>query len=197
MATKYIKDFDVISVRENSGINIVASMGRKDVSIVSDPTLLMDSHFYHNLTDSYVSKRTKSYVYSFFIRNFSERKHALKNIFFDKYVIWNNGDNDYTIQGWLNKIKCADFVVTDSFHCVVMCLKFHVPFIVITEQKGNIGMNDRFHTLLDFVGLSNRIIHKSEICLDIIHNFEAVDWNIIDKKIDEFVLPGLTLLKGI
>ena len=180
IARNYIKKFDIITVRENTGIDIMKIMGRDDAFVVPDPTMLQLPQFYHSLADECRTKRSTSYDYCFFIRHIAERKHAINNILKAKRIIWNNEDNDYTLQGWLNKIKHAEFVITDSFHCVVMCLKLHKPFVVITEHKGNIGMNDRLYTLLDKISLSERIIYKNEIYDIVKFQSKTIDWQQID-----------------
>ena len=185
IAKKYIKNFDVITVRENTGRDIVRSMGRDDAFVVPDPTLLMEPQFYHTLANECLSVNSTPYIYSFFIRNISERKFSINKIFKGNNILWNNEDGDYTMQGWLNKIKNADFVVTDSFHCLVMCLKLHKSFAVITEHKGNVGMNDRLYTLLDGLSLSNHIINK-EYCAKVINlQKELIDWSIVDNVISQ------------
>lgn len=185
IAARYIKDFDVISVREKTGIDIVKSMGRDDAILVPDPTLLQQSQFYHILADECKVLKNTSYIYSFFIRHIADRKPAINNVFNSKAVLWNNEDGDYTMQGWLSKIRHADFVVTDSFHCVVMCLKLHKPFAVVTEQEGNVGMNDRLYTLLDSVNQSNRIVHKEKVenINTLLH--EYTDWSHVDEMLSE------------
>lgn len=159
-ARKHIGTFDMLSVRESAGIEIVRSMGREDAMVVPDPTLLMNADFYHSLADECTHIKP-SYTYCFFIRHITERKRAIKHILKDRTVLWNNEDGRYNLQEWLSKIKHADFVVTDSFHCMVMCLKLHTPFVVITEQDGNVGMNDRFYTLLGEIGMNKCVVHKN------------------------------------
>lgn len=192
IATKYMGAFDRISVRETSGIDIVKSIGRDDAAIVPDPTLLMDSTFYHSLADEYQTDENEPYVYSFFIRNIADRKLAVNNILKERIVLWNNEDRDYTMQGWLSKIKHADFVLTDSFHCVVMCVKLHKPFIVVTEQKGKRGMNDRLYTLLNKLDLSQQIIFKDDL-FNCVFTF-SFDWTSIDLKLLEYGKVGKCFL---
>ena len=182
IASKYIKDFDVITVREKTGVNIVKSMDRDDAKVVPDPTLLMSSEFYHTIADESKMLHRGSYVYSFFIRHIADRKPAVNNVLKNKKIIWNNEDGGYTMQDWLCKIMHADFVVTDSFHCVVMCLKLHTPFAVVTEQEGNVGMNDRLYTLLDNFDLSNHIVYKNQISQIGALIDDAIDWNSVDSK---------------
>ena len=195
VASNYIDVFDQISVREASGVDIVKYMGRRDAKVVPDPTLLMDSLFYHSLANECHIDQNIPYVYSFFIRNIADRKLTIDNILKGKDILWNNEDRDYTMQGWLNKIKQAEFVVTDSFHCVVMCLKLHKSFVVVTDQKGNKGMNDRLYTLLNKLNLSQQIFFKDDL-LDSPFTFHF-DWTFIDSKLLEYGNIGKCFLKAL
>ena len=193
IAANYIKKFNVITVREKSGIDIVKSMGREDVKVVPDPTIFMPSEFYQKLAET-SPKTYTSYIYSFFIRYIKDRKVAINNTLKGNNILWNNDDNDYSMEGWLSNIKHAKFVITDSFHCVVMCLKFHVPFAVITEKEGNVGMNDRLYTLLEKCGLMKCILHKSRID-NIANVFEMdVKWNDVDTSLLEYCNEGKSIL---
>ena len=186
IASNYLKDFDIIGVRENTGIEIAKSMGRDDAIVVPDPTVLQIPDFYHDIADKCTIQESRPYIYSYFIRHLVDRKLSINSLFEKELIIWNNEDGDYTMQGWLGKIKNAAFVITDSFHCVVMCLKFHKPFVVVTEQKGNVGMNDRLYTLLERVGLSDNIVYKGQL-KDIDPFSEvSVNWSQADSILSEF-----------
>ncbi len=197
VASKYINGFDSISVREKTGLDIVASMGGKDAVVVPDPTLLMDSKFYNQLTEESSLKYSQPYIYSFFIRHISERKLTINTQFSEHSVLWNNDDGDYTMQGWLSKIRHAEFVVTDSFHCMVMCLKLHKPFIVVVEEKGNVGMNDRLYSLLEPLGLIEAILHKDDINELRCSMNDDFDWEFIDKELYAFKFKGQKFLNCI
>ena len=186
IASNYLKDFDIVSVRENTGIEIAKSMGRNDALVVPDPTILQLPDFYHNIADKCTIQESRPYIYSYFIRHLADRKLSIKSLFEKELIIWNNEDGDYTMQGWLGKIKNAAFVVTDSFHCVVMCLKFHKPFVVVTEQKGNVGMNDRLYTLLERVGLSDNIVYKGQLKDIDAFSEVSVNWSQADRILSEF-----------
>ncbi len=195
-AKKYIKDFNAISVREKTGVDIVSTMGRTDAVVVPDPTLLMDSSFYHQLAEE-SSKKNDNFIYSFFIRNIQERKPIINDLFADKNILWNNDDADYTLQGWLSKIKHSKFVITDSFHCMVMCLKLHKPFVVVTEKAGNVEMNDRFYTLLEKMSLQSVIVNKNDI--NSIAKFSSMtfDWKNVDTILETYRKEGLYFLSSI
>lgn len=193
IAVNYIKGFNVLTVREKTGVDIVKSMGRDDVKVVPDPTILMPAKFYQDLADK-SKKAYPSFIYSFFIRYIDDRKKIINNTLKGNNILWNNDDNDYSMEGWLSNIKHAKFVVTDSFHCVVMCLKFHVPFVVITEKEGNVGMNDRLYTLLGKCDLIKCILHKSQI--GNIKNAFAMDikWDNVDSALLEYGVEGKSIL---
>lgn len=195
VALQYIKMFDSISVRENTGINIVRSMGREDAILTPDPTFLQHSEFYLNLAGDSNHVYRGSYIYSFFIRNIRERKKVINSLFGrDKKVHWNNDDGDYTIQRWLSKIQHADLVLTDSFHCVVMCLFLHTPFIVVTEIEGNVAMNDRLYTLLGCLSMDMCIVYKKKLNHLLLGNMPTYNWDLIDEKLESIREIGIQYL---
>ena len=197
VASKYIGAFDRISVREASGIDIVKSMGRDDAEVVPDPTLLMEPQFYHSLAGECKPHKQEPYIYSFFIRYIADRKNVINKVLEGKRVLWNNEDDDYTVQGWLSKIKHSEFVVTDSFHCVVMCLKLCKPFVVVTEKEGNIDMNDRFYTLLGGMGFEERIVCKTE-CESIPYLMnDSIVWGQVDEELSKLQREGRSYLNNI
>lgn len=175
VSRSFLSKFDLVSVRENTGIDIAKSMGRSDAVVVPDPTLLLDSSVYQSLAAESLLRQTQTYTYCFFIRNVAERKKTFSMLLQNKSVLWNNEDGHYRMQDWLSKINNAELVITDSFHCVVMCLKLHTPFIVITELYGNVGMNDRLYTLLAPLQLADRVVHKN--------NMSVID-NLINQNIN-------------
>lgn len=197
IAKKYINNFCKISVRETSGLDIVRHMGRNDSVIVPDPTILMSSNKYSELSMRCELDSSNPYIYSYFIRDINDRRFRLSKLNIGYKIIWNNEDGDFSIEGWLSKINNAKYVLTDSFHCMVMCLKLHTPFVIITDEKGNIGMNDRFYTLLSELKLEDRILHKTNVGLvnNLLHM--TIDWDKVDVCLDNYMNIGREFLKKI
>lgn len=194
VAGSFLSKFDLVSVRENTGIDIVKSMGRSDAVVVPDPTLLLDSSVYQSLAAESLIRQTEPYTYCFFIRNVAERKKALYPLLQNRSVLWNNEDGHYCMQDWLSKISNSEFVITDSFHCVVMCLKLHKPFIVITELDGNVGMNDRLYTLLENISLKERIVYRGNIFADLLER-KNMDWSEVDELNANYAEWGKQVLR--
>lgn len=196
IAKPFMAKFDKISTRETTGVKIVKAMGRNDAVVVPDPTLLLSSTEYEKLAnDSQVNNFPE--IYCFFIRHIAERKQALKSLTLKGSMLWNNEDVDYSLEGWLAKIKHANFVITDSFHCMVMCLKLHTPFAVVTELEGNTGMNDRLFTLLGLLDLEYRIVYKGDVSkIKAIVNTD-INWDFVDLKLEDYKSIGAEFLKTI
>lgn len=178
IAEPLLQKFDFITVRENSGLNILRTMNYFKIDVAPDPTLLLDSIEYNKLID-YDHNQNTTYNYVYILRNFAfknELKKYIKNI---KYA----DSNEFSISQWLLNIKNAEFVVTNSYHGVIFCIHFQVPFVVTLETKENIGMNDRFYTLLEKLGLLDRIISYKE--LDLIQSIKnkPINWITIKDKI--------------
>ena len=192
-ASQQILNFDKVAVRENSGISILRAMGRVDGVVVPDPTSLLKYHQYQDLIVHSKFKALKSYIYCFFIRSANERKKQIKI----NNSIWNCDDNTYGLEDWLAKIFKADYVVTDSFHCVMMCLKLHKSFVVLSEWEGDAGMNDRLLTLLKRVRLSERLLHISKINeIDKVNSLE-INWGTVDELIETSNISAIQYLKSI
>ena len=199
IAKQYIHSFDKLSVRENTGVSIAESMGRTDAVVVPDPTFLQEAPFYHELANSINLSRTQAYNYCFFIRDIKYTKKKLDALLADKTLLWNNDDGEYSLEGWLNKIKHAEFVVTDSFHCMVMCLKLHTPFAVVTKLQGNVGMNDRFYTILEPLGLEERIICRDNInrVRELLETNRPLPWEEIDTRLNLYGIIGKNYLQDL
>lgn len=196
IAKPFIDRFDKISTREESGAKIVETMGRPNVVVVPDPTIFFDPNTYHRMADSAVIKCNFD-TFCFFIRNIKERKATLHSVQLSGSTLWNNEDGNFSLEGWLAKIKYAKFVITDSFHCMVMCLKLHTPFAVITELEGNTGMNDRLYTLLGLLGMEARIVYKKDISkINNLLKF-VIDWNTVDRQLLNYKKIGEEFLISI
>lgn len=178
-----IKNVNSISVRESSGIDIIEQFGRKDVCLVPDPTLLLRSENY----TKFFSKREKKNVISLYMLRGREKFITNHRDF--KYSI-----NDCVkIEDWLENIYSSKYVITNSFHGVVFCILFHVPFLVVLEKEGKEGMNDRFYTLLSKLDLLGRITTETRCDYNILT--KEIDWKHTDVLLDKFRNQGFNFLR--
>ncbi len=177
--------FKALSARENTGIDIFRQMGGTDARTVCDPTLLHTREFYEKLIpagESGLPKQVRAYILH---HRDSAISGALRQL--DAATV-----TDESITQWLDSIRSSSHFVTNSFHGVVFCLLFHVPFSVVLHTKENIGMNDRFYTLLSPLGLTDRLFSEREFTPA--HTAFSKDWTDIDARIDRLRGAGLDFL---
>lgn len=182
-AKQWINNFDRLGVRENTGLYIVKELGYlKDAIVVPDPTLLMGSSLFdhiklihpiwHNYRCVYLLRKTISY----------------KN---DNDIVIDESSDSYTMEEWISVIKFSKGLITNSYHGMIMAILNHVPFVVILESGNDSGMNDRFISLLNRLGLSERICNNEKF--DDVMNLQ-IDWNNVDKNILTFQNSGSKFL---
>lgn len=179
-----LKKFDAISVREESSVNYLLSLGLKNVVCVCDPTILHKAEFYRE-NFQIISIMQQRYTFVYRIR---ETIPNNLQMLLGNYVEVRLDRKDLpSISQWLSYIDNAEFVVTDSFHCVVFCVLFHKKFVVLENNTTLKGMNERFSNLLGRLDLEYRCLNFSESpteILDIIS--KKIDWEWVDSTLDEW-----------
>lgn len=182
-----LKRFDAISVREESAVAYLTSLGLKNVVCVCDPTILHKGDFYRKEFPYENIKEEFSFVYR--IREVIP--DAVQNILLSQNrEIWLSKPRRWrlpSVTQWLQNIDNAKFVITDSFHCAVFCILFHKPFLVIPNRSTGKGMNERFATLLGKTGLEYRVLtceESSEVVLQKLNT--PIDWEHVDAILEDW-----------
>lgn len=166
-----LKQFDAVSVRETSGIEICHQMGRNDACQVLDPTMLLTKDDYGSLVPENYPKSEGDLMC--YVLDKSEDAQAIIN-----YVAQMKGLNPFEViaqsdtedssqeeyyqppvEKWLRGFMDAKFVVTDSFHACVFSILFGKPFVVLANQQRG---NARYQTLLKMFGLEDRLVYAFE-----------------------------------
>lgn len=178
----HIENFDCISVRENTGRSILEEMGIENVHLTADPTALLSNKDYLDICKSIPANKTKNIATCILRKQDEFTKKLIKNIVSELNFKKVNNIKNLSMEGWLAGIRDASAVVTNSFHCVMMCLKLHTPFYVVLENGSLSGMNDRMYTLLEKMELKDRIITD---VLDM-NSLQSIDWEIVDNKLNEY-----------
>lgn len=181
-ASKFLADFDAISVREDSGASIVERATGKRCKVVCDPTMLVRPERWREIAESGAELvPDRPYVLCYFLgKNIWNRACALELAkragckvvaiahpdeyvkFDDTYADiypWDAGPAE-----WLALVANASYVCTDSFHGTVFANLFEIPFFSFRrhENMGAQSTNSRLDTLLGVLGSSDRICHDRE-----------------------------------
>ena len=152
----YFSSFNKISVREDSGKEIITNLtGRNDVEVLVDPTMLLNKKDWEKIMKKPSGLSNKKYILNYFLGNLSTEK---KNVI-EEFARKNDLDivnildiNDkFFLTGpeeFLYLEANAELICTDSFHSVVFALLFDRPFIIFDRDDNKKNMNSRIETLL-------------------------------------------------
>jgi hypothetical protein len=188
IARNYVPYFDAISVRENTGLNIVTQLGFTKPIKLSDPTILLDKFKYaFNASNINHATSIKKSAFFYVLRNEDNGIKKIKEHLKVNYRLNTTEGlfNQNSIEEWVRGIQSASIVVTNSYHGMIFSIIFHVPFIVVLAKGAASGMNDRFITLLGHLKLEHRAIedfNKDEF--NKLAN-EQFNWESIDSKLAE------------
>lgn len=156
-ASSLLQRFDLISVREDTGLKILAEMGIQAEQVL-DPTLLYTSKFYDAIIEADRAQRITSKPYVFTL--FYHRNNAMRvatgaaKLLNGKYPVI-NGMHDAmgrmrSIGELLALVKHAKYVVTDSYHFTIFALLYKKYFLSVmpTDYKDGGARIPSLHRLL-------------------------------------------------
>ncbi len=183
LVTNYLKRLDHISVRERSGLQILAECGVDGGEQVVDPVFLFSADEWRNMLDIPTIDDNYILVYDFDGSPNVERsaKQLAKHYDCKIYSIQDLGYSDRVLDdidpiGFLSYIIGAKSTVSNSFHATAFSLIFHKDFWLIPRNE---DINTRMEDLLTSVELSRRVIKASESI-----TFEDnIEWHNVDKKL--------------
>lgn len=191
--------FNAISVREDDGIEICRQAGRSDAIKTIDPTFLLNKDTYCKLAKSITVPRDGYiFTYSINIRHSDELAwndvcNYAHQLNLRLVTVTSSGnfpgreilsDTKYvysTIPEWIAYINSAKLIITTSFHGVAFSIILNKPFVYFPLSGKNEKGNGRVISLLNEVGLMNRICTGKGI-EHILKN--DIDWNIVNRLVD-------------
>ena len=196
-----------VSVREISGKKILDDLiGKNDVEVVLDPTLLLSAEEWKQIAETHPKK--DRYVFLYFLGNYADKIQIIRkfaknkglkivNIPFascEKVDLNHIGDIevvDADPAEFLGLIKDADYVFTDSFHACVFSILFHKQFFVF-KRDNKAEMYGRINTLLSNFDLPDRCIGVDTD----INAFHDIDFRKIESRQNELRGKSLDFLIG-
>lgn len=194
---KYLPGFHAVSVREESGVELLAQRGVKATQVV-DPVFLLGVSQWTELAECPNEVKGKKYILAYgynnsedFFRAVSDAKERLGcQVITSKDPVF----RDAGPKEFLGLVQNATLVVTTSFHAVAFSIIFHTPFVV--AMTGNADLFERLRNILTITGLENR--RYEELCQK--SNWEREDIDFL--SVDTMLLPVIEdsktyLMRGI
>ena len=169
----HLKMFDSLSVREQSGIEIIRDLTGKEATCVLDPVFLLTKEQWKKTLKIKVNKKPYVFFYSlnYMADTMQNMTKCLDGIINGKnsfdYIVSNKEissefnveviNNDNT-RKFVEYIANASFVLTDSFHASAFALIFGVP---VYGFSGSVN-DDRIYSLFKLLGIQECCIKNGE-----------------------------------
>ena len=184
-----INDFNKVSIRENSGKQIIMKLTGKDVPVVLDPTMLLNSSEWDELSDKNYTVPEK-YILCYFLGYNEEYWKQIKKLSQETNIplvvlpVYNNDfkrskyvPQDVGPSQFISLVKNAEFICTDSFHGSIFSILYKKPFAVFSRftKKDAWNQNSRIDTLCENLKLENRRVTKYQTLLMIFE--KTIDWD--------------------
>ncbi len=191
----WIRKIDFLYVRENSCKRILQDFFKINSDVVLDPTLLLSGEEW--IDKLHLNKKTNNYILCYAFNLTSEQKNIILlragklNCKIKYGNILDEKENGVQKEKWsptdfLEAILNAEEVFTDSFHGTVFSILFHKNFYVFdngeNENSDPYYNIDRMNTLLQLIGLENRLLYKNDISTVENINYEVVDRILKDNR---------------
>lgn len=199
---KFLTRINHVSIREVSGIKLAKDIAGIDAKLVCDPTILLSREEWDKeiSNDKFIKD---DYILCYFLgsniehRKFAEKlrdKTGLKIVSLnhaDEYVKYSDTFADITPydvgpREWLNLVKNAKYICTDSFHGTVFSLMFNKIFFDFRRYnpKSKSSTNSRIDSLLDLVGVSKERILTGLEDVDTVLKYK-IDYKKVNNNLDK------------
>ena len=209
---KFLNRINCLSTREEAGIKLVEQLSDNKATLVCDPTLLLNKEEWMDIQKEEPIIKEK-YILCYFLgkniehRKFAERlkeKTGCKIVSLnhaDEYVKYSDKFCDYAPYDigpaeWINLIRNAEYVCTDSFHGTVFSLINNAKFFTFerySNKNSKVSTNSRIYSLLGIVDLKERILSGVENVDDAIKM--QIDFKDVNEKIENFREKSKEFLK--
>ena len=202
LTKQYLNRIDFLSVREVSGQKLIEKLTGREAVVAVDPTLLFDGEEWLDFFD-YVKQSEEPYIFAYFLGNNNAHRDAVeqfakkKNLkvitcpHMDEFVerdMTFGDDKRFEVSpvDFLNLVRGAEYIITDSFHGTVFSILNHNKFLTLNRYSDSLrkSKNTRIDSLFSLLGIENR--HYISESLDIEKSIEAdIDYVEIDKRLSD------------
>ena len=170
---RFMNRFDSIALREQSACDLVYKLTGRKVQVVLDPTLLFTGEQWMKIQQKEPLTDGK-YIFCYLLGDNPQQREFIKQVksktgykivalqHLDDYIPSDEGFADEAPyvgpREFLNYIRNAEYVFTDSFHCSVFSILYKKNFFTFSRfaEGAKQSTNTRIDNLLHIAGLENR-----------------------------------------
>lgn len=199
-AEKFLKRIRHIGVREKSGQKLVKDIADRDVPVVCDPTLLFTGDEWMVIQQEEAIEK-EPYIFCYFLGNNPPHRAFAKRlkeatgmkivalVHLDEKIPCDDSYVDETPYDvdpadFLNYIRNASYVCTDSFHCSVFSSLYKREFYTFRRYTRNTkqSTNSRIDNLFDQLGITGRLLEGDEEMQDVLNR--EIDYALVDRNLE-------------
>lgn len=181
-----LQGFDSISLRERISLPLLESLGRNDGVAVCDPVFLLSREQWDKILPT--SSIEEEYLLVYDTENSKKLKDIAQSIAKERNLkIFNISgsrksyvDKDFWVSSpidFVQLIRDAEYVISNSFHATAFSLIFHREFCVVNRSE---AINERMLSLLEQYGLQERLI--TDIAKGLL---SSIDYSKVQPKIEQ------------
>lgn len=193
----YLRRFQFLSTRETAGQKLIYELTGRQVPVVADPTLLLTRQQWNRLIPE-KSVVDGEYIFCYLLGTNEEHraiagklkeKTGLKLVavpFLDHFVKSDLefGDQqmfDVDAADFVNLIRNARYVLTDSFHGTVFSVIYHKQFITLDRfsSSSSNSRNSRIDSLCENLGLEQR-----RYAGDVMKIHEPILFDLVEQRLE-------------
>lgn len=198
-----LANIDVISVRENTGVQIVRELSGREAKWVCDPVFLLTGDEWRKLASAPERRGKDLMVYMApsidILQSVARMMHA-------KVVVpgWNIR---YLLSRrlaislpsplqWIARIAASRGVITKSFHGTAFCILTHTPFVYIRPSGSAGSRATRVVDLLAKLGLSARMVDEDAATSAQLAGLLRIDidWQLVENNLKTYREDSQTFL---
>lgn len=153
---EYIKNVDIVGVRDSRTLELVTSIKGKEPNMVCDPTLLLDLKQYDLPLKRLIEKKYLL-VYSYYVSPLYKKylrmyanTHGLKLVSACLYQKWCDINIVVSPMEFISLIRDAECVFTTTFHGSIFTLLNHKRSVIPTKMK-------KVKDLLEWTGMDKEV----------------------------------------
>lgn len=195
----YLNRIEYISMRENRGSEIIKELTGRSAPTLLDPVFMFDKEGWERLVPT-KKEFDEPYIFSYFLGDNPAYRKAVQQAaeqlgckivalrHLDQYIDSDENFGDYAPYDvapdrFLNLIRGAEFVCTDSFHGSVFSIIHHKPFVTFDRYSDGAkhSKNSRIDTLCANLGLQSRRYNLCANLTDVLE--QKINYDEVDKKL--------------
>lgn len=208
---KFLNRIEHISVREVSAQKIIKDLVHKNVPVVCDPTFLFTAEQWGKL----IPKKgliSEPYIFAYFLGSSLEYRKAVCDFahqiglkivaihHMDTFVPADQEFGDIVLsdvgpEEFVNLIRDASYICTDSFHGTIFSVLHHKQFVVFNRYNNEAkdSKNSRIDSICKILNVSDRRFHG-----DLTQEIQKpINYNIVDQHADKFRSSSLEYIHNV